>query len=92
MGLTGYLAGWGEGSVFRVNLPLFFGIGVIATLLYHTATFLLLQALGHDLPPVIRTYEVAVPDAIMNSILLVPTFMGVRRVLRALTGWRQIRV
>jgi len=92
LGIAGYLAGWGEGSVYRVNVPLFALIGIGATLIYHTASFMILQALGPDLPPVIRNYELAVPAAVMNAVLLVPVFVGCRSALRNLTGWREIQV
>jgi rod shape-determining protein MreD len=91
MGLIGYFTGLPEVNVYRGNLPYFLGIAVLATLLYHTLYFLILQALGTSLPPIIETYATALPAAILNTVLLIPTFMICRRLLRALAGWSQLR-
>jgi rod shape-determining protein MreD len=92
LGLAGYLTGLPEVNVYRGNLPYFFGAAMLATLAYHTLLFLLLQARGLGMPPLIQTYAMAVPAALMNPILLAPTFMLCRRLLRALSGWTQLRL
>jgi rod shape-determining protein MreD len=92
MGLIGYCIGLPQVNVYRGNLPYFLGTSAIATLAYHTLYFLVLQALGLGLPPIFETYATAVPAALLNALLLVPTFVVCRRLLRALAGWTQLRL
>jgi rod shape-determining protein MreD len=92
MGLIGYCTGLPEVNVYRGNLPYFLGTAAIATLAYHTLYFLLLQAMGLGLPPIIETYATAFPAALLNALLLAPTFLLCRRLLRALAGWTQLRL
>jgi rod shape-determining protein MreD len=92
MGLIGYCIGLPEVNVYRGNLPYFLGTSAIATLAYHTLYFLVLQALGLGMPPIIETYSTAVPAALLNALLLAPTFVVCRRLLRALAGWTQLRL
>jgi rod shape-determining protein MreD len=92
LGLLGYFTGLPEVNVYRGNLPYFLGTAAIATLAYHTCYFLVLQAFGLGLPPLGETYATAVPAAILNAILLAPTFILCRRLLRALAGWTQLRL
>jgi rod shape-determining protein MreD len=92
LGLTGYVVGLPQVSVYRGNLPYFLGIAVLATLAYHTVFFLLLQARGLGMPPLIETYAAALPAAMLNALLLPPTFVLCRRLLRALSGWTQLRL
>jgi rod shape-determining protein MreD len=92
LGLLGYATGLPEVNVYRGNLPYFLGTAALATLAYHTLFFLLLQALGLGLPPIVETYATALPAALMNALLLVPTFVVCRRLLRALEGWTQLRL
>jgi rod shape-determining protein MreD len=92
LGLVGYFIGLPEVSVYRGNLPYFLGTAALATLAYHTLYFLLLQALGIALPPIVETYATAAPAAVLNALLLAPTFVICRRLLRALGGWTQLRL
>ena len=64
----------------------------VATLAYHTLYFLVLQALGTAMPPIFETYATAFPAALLNAVLLAPTFVLCRRMLRALDGWTQLRL
>ena len=91
-GLIGYATGLPEVSAYRGNLPYFLGVTVIATLVYHTLSFLALQALGNSMPPLIETYATALPAAILNAVLVPPTFIVCRRLVRALAGWTQLRL
>lgn len=91
-GLLGYFLGLPEVNVYRGNLPYFLGTAALATLVYHTLYFLFLQALGFSLPPIIETYATAIPAALLNALLLAPTFVVCRRLLRALAGWTQLRL
>jgi rod shape-determining protein MreD len=92
MGPIGYFIGLPEVNIYRGNLPYFLGTAAVATLAYHTLYFLLLQALGLGLPPIVETYATAVPAALLNALLLVPTFVICRRLLRAMAGWTQLRL
>src|SRR6202048_1988687 len=92
LGLLGYFTGLPEVNVYRGNLPYFLGTAAIATIVYHTLYFLILQALGTVMPPIIETYAPAFPAALLNALLLAPTFVLCRRLLRALAGWTQLRL
>jgi rod shape-determining protein MreD len=91
-GLIGYCTGLPEVNAYRGNLPYFIGITAAATLVYHTLYFLILQALGNSMPPLIETYATALPAALLNGILVAPTFVVCRRLVRALAGWTQLRL
>lgn len=92
MGLAGYLTGLMETNFYRGNVGFFLGTAALATLVYHTAAYLGLQALGHTLPPVDQVVRLAVPAAVLNALLLIPVFLLCRRLLRALAGWRELQV
>jgi len=92
LGVLGYVTGLPEVNVFRGNLPYFLGTAAVTTLVYHTLYFLLLQALRAAMPPILDTYATAMPAALLNAVLLAPTFMLCRRLLRALDGWTQLRL
>jgi rod shape-determining protein MreD len=92
LGLCGYATGLPEVNAYRGNLPYFLGTAALVTLIYHALVILLLQAFGVVLPPLAQAYATAFPAAGMNAILLAPTFLLCRRVLRALAGWTQLRL
>ena len=92
LGLIGYAIGLPEVNVYRGNLPYFVVTAAAITLVYHTMYFLMLQALGLGLPPVVEAYATALPAAILNAVLLAPTFVICRRLLRAMGGWTQLRL
>src|SRR5437660_454339 len=92
LGLLGYFTGVPEVNAYRGNLPYFLGTAALATLVYHTLYFLLLQALGTAMPPIVETYAAALPASLLNAVLLAPTFVLCRRLLRALDGWTQLRL
>jgi rod shape-determining protein MreD len=91
-GLISYASGLPEVNAYRGNLPYFLGITMLATLVYHTLYFLLLQALGWSMPPLIETYATGLPAAIMNAVLVPPAFILCRRLVRTLAGWTQLRL
>jgi rod shape-determining protein MreD len=91
-GLIGYFAGLPEVNAYRGNLPYFLAITMLATLAYATLYFLILQALGNSMPPLVQTYQRSVPAALMNALLVAPTFLLCRRLVRALAGWTQLRL
>src|SRR4030088_3011545 len=89
-GLLGYFIGLTEVNVYRGNLPYFLGTAAIATVAYHTLYFLVLPARDTSMPPLVETYATALPAALLNALLLAPTFVLCRRLLRALAGWTQL--
>ena len=91
-GLLGYCTGLPEVNVYRGNLPYFLGVTAVATVAYHTVYFLILQALGNSMPPLIETYATALPAAVLNAVLVPPMFLLCRRLVRALAGWTQLRL
>ncbi len=92
MGVLGYLIGLPEANAYRGNFPFFLATAAVVTLVYHTAMFLTLQAFGQVLPPAPTIYRLVVPAALYNLILLAPTFLVCRRVLRTLDGWQQMQL
>jgi rod shape-determining protein MreD len=92
LGLAGYLTGLPEVNAYRGNLPYFLATTALTTLVYHTVYFLILQALGNSMPPLIQTYATAFPAALLNALLVAPTFLVCRRLVRALAGWTQLRL
>ena len=92
LGLLGYCTGLPEVNVYRGNLPYFLCIAALGTFLYHTLVFVLLQALGLAMPPILRTFAAAVPAALLNALLIAPTFVLCRRLLRTMGGWTQLRL
>jgi rod shape-determining protein MreD len=92
LGIAGYLTGLPQANVYRGNLPFFLGTAALMTVAYHTLVFGVLQALGQSLPPLSQTYTTAIPAALLNALLLVPTFILCRRLLRSLGGWTQLRL
>jgi rod shape-determining protein MreD len=92
LGLIGYCTGLPQANVYRGNFPFFLGTAALATVVYHTLTFLVLQAFGWGLPPLSQTYGMALPAAVLNALLLGPTFLLCQRLMRALDGWTQLRL
>jgi rod shape-determining protein MreD len=91
-GLLGYFTGLPEVNAYRGNLPYFLFTTCVATFAYHTLYFLILQALGNSMPPLIETYATAVPASLLNALLVAPVFLLCRRLVRALAGWTQLRL
>lgn len=92
LGLLGYAVGLPEANAYRGNFPFFLATAGVATLLYHAATVLMLQALGLRLPPVDEIARLVLPAALYNVVLLAPTFLLCRRLIRAAEGWHQLRL
>jgi rod shape-determining protein MreD len=92
LGLLGYCAGLPEANVYRGNLPYFLGTAAVVTLAYHLLVFVLLQALGLAMPPMMETLGTALPAAVLNALLLAPTFVLCRRLLRMMSGFTQLRL
>ena len=92
LGVLGYLAGLPEANVYRGNLPFFLLTAALATVVYHTGVFVLLQARGLAMPPILQMYSGALRAAMLNALLLAPTFVLCRRLLRMMAGFTQLRL
>jgi rod shape-determining protein MreD len=92
LGVLGYLAGLPEANVYRGNLPFFLLTAALVSVVYHTAVFVLLQALGLAMPPILEMYASAVRAAMLNALLVAPTFVLCRRLLRMMGGFTQLRL
>lgn len=92
LGILGYATGLVETGAYRGNMPVFLAAGAVATLLYHAGEFLGLQAFRVPMPPASALVQLAIPAAVMNALLLVPLFLLCRRLVRALSGWRELQV
>ena len=92
LGILGYSTGLVETGLYRGNMPIFLAAGALATLVYHAAEFLGLQAFRVPMPPLETLAQLAIPAAVANAVLLLPVFLLCRRVVRALTGWRELQV
>jgi rod shape-determining protein MreD len=92
LGLLGYAAGLPEANVYRGNLPFFLLTAAFVTLGYHTGVFVLLQASGLAMPPILDMYSGALRAAMLNALLLAPTFVLCRRLLRMMAGFTQLRL
>lgn len=93
LALVGLLTGMGETQLYRGNLPLLMGAGAGATIVFHTVTFLALQATGWQpslSPSLMRSllFSVAMSAAITPII-----FRGLARFVRVVAkggpmmGW-----
>jgi rod shape-determining protein MreD len=80
---VGCCVGVGEPGLYRSSLLLLLGAAFVATLLYHVAVFLALQALGWQVPAVERLVQVVVPTALLNVALVPLAHWAVRRAVRA---------
>ena len=85
-------AGLGEATLHRDSLGLVFGMAVLATVAYHGASVLALQALGWSVPGFPRLIQVLVPTVLLNTVLMPIAFILARRLVRALSGWRQLEL
>jgi cell shape-determining protein MreD len=92
IGVLGYLAGLPEANVYRGNLPFFLLTAALATVVYHTGVFVLLQARGLAMPPILQMYSGALRAAMLNALLVAPTFVLCRRLLRMMAGFTQLRL
>jgi rod shape-determining protein MreD len=88
LGLAGYITGVGQANLYRGNLPIFLAMGALASVVYHGAVFLGLQAFGFALPPIVDGYQMALRAAILNAMLLVPALFLCHRILGMLAGWQ----
>lgn len=92
LGILGFVAGIPLANTYRGNLPFFLTATLAATMCYHGATFLLLQAYGWSMPPIAEMLQTAIVAAILNALLVMPAYSLCRRVLRGLGGWTELKI
>ncbi|MBI4491557.1 MAG: rod shape-determining protein MreD [Chloroflexi bacterium] len=92
LGLVGLIAGLGEGSLSRGTLPLLASTAVLATVAFHGATYLVLQALGWSLPGAAAFAGLVAPSALLNAVLMPLAFRLTRQLIRVSSGWRQLEL
>ena len=85
-------AALGEATLHRDSLGLLVGTAVLATVAYHGVLVLALQALGWSTPGFARLIQVLVPTVLLNAALMPIAFILARRLVRALSGWRQLEL
>jgi rod shape-determining protein MreD len=90
--VIGAVAAQGEATLYRGSLPLFFGMAVLVTVSYHGAAMLILQAVGWDTPSFAYLVRILVPTVLVNAVLMPIIFALAQRLLRALSGWRQLEL
>lgn len=92
LGAVGLVAGLGEGSLSRGNLTLLLSTALLATVAFHGASYLLLQALGWTLPGAGLFGRLLAPSALLNVLLMPLAFRGIRHLIRVSVGWRQLEL
>ncbi len=92
LGLIGFSTSLGEAHLYRGNLPLFFGVAVLATVAFHVALALVLPLFWWQPPSLGRFAQVTMPSALLNAALMPGAFWIVRHGLRWLYGWRRLEV
>ncbi len=90
--LIGAVTSLGEHTLYRGSVAFFFGTAVLVTVCYHGALLLALQALGWDIPSFTRLVQVLVPTILINAVLMPIVFTLAQRLLRTLSGWRQLEL
>lgn len=92
LGIIGYTVGLPEANVYRGNFPFFLAVGAVASLAYHALAFLVLQALGNAMPPVVLPAREAGIDTAINLVVLFPALALCRRLSVALQHRPQVQV
>ena len=90
--LLGAVTALSEATLYRGSLALFFGMAVLTTVCFHGVQVLILQALGREAPPFIYLVRVLVPTVLINAALMPIVFSLTQRLVRALSGWRQLEL
>ncbi len=90
--MIGACVALGEAALLGGSMGLLFGMAVLATVAYHGLTVLALQVLGWGMPSFARLIQVLAPTVLLNAILMPLVFVLARRLLRSLSGWRQLEL
>lgn len=92
LGGLGLITGLGEGSLSRGNLTLLVSTAVLATVAFHGASYLIVQAMGGSLPAAPVFARVVAPSALLNAVLILVAFRLSRQVIRVSSGWRRLEL
>lgn len=89
--VIGTVAAVGEATLYRGSLVLI-SSAVLATVAYHGAFVLLLQALGWTMPGFIVLIRGLAPTVLFNVVLMPIVWVLAQRLFRTLSGWRQLEL
>lgn len=92
MATLGAVAAVGDAQSVRGNPSLLLATAVLATVAFHGALMLGLQALGWQALPAARFLRLLFPTIVLNLMLLPVAFLVAERVFRMTTGWRQLEL
>jgi rod shape-determining protein MreD len=90
MVLVGALVNVGESNLFSTSLLLPLGAVFVATFVYHLLTVLLLQALGWRIGWGPALVQVALPSAVVNTLLMPLVYFFLRWLTHLLRGRREL--
>jgi len=89
---VGFATNLGESKLFKSTLVLPLIAVFLASLAYDTMHVLLLQALGWDLPLVEAVTRIAVPTAILNTIVMPVIYLGLQWIARRSNRVRELEL
>jgi len=90
MVLVGALVNVGESNLFSTSLLLPLGAVFVATFVYHFLTIVLLQTLGWSIGWGPAILQVALPSAVVNTLLMPLVYFFLRWLTRLLRGGREL--
>jgi rod shape-determining protein MreD len=90
MVLVGALVNVGESNLFSTSLLLPLGAVFVATFVYHFLTIVLLQTLGWSIGWGPAMLQVALPSAVVNTLLMPLVYFFLRWLTRLLRGSREL--
>lgn len=90
MVLVGALVNVGESNLFSTSLLLPLSAVFVATFVYHLLTILLLQTLGWSIGWGPAMLQVALPSAVVNTLLMPLVYFFLRWLTRLLWGGREL--
>jgi len=90
MVLVGALVNVGESNLFSTSLLLPLGAVFVATFVYHFLTIVLLQTLGWSIGWGPAMLQVALPSAVVNTLLMPVVYFFLRWLTSLLRGGREL--
>jgi rod shape-determining protein MreD len=90
MVLVGALVNVGESNLFSTSLLLPLGAVFVATFVYHFLTIVLLQTLGWSIGWGPAMLQVALPSAVVNTLLMPLVYFFLRWLTRLLHGGQEL--
>ena len=92
LGIVGLTTGLGAETLAHGGATTLFGLAVLATVAYHAAEALALRLLGWSIPGPAGLLGIITPTVLINAVLMPLVFVLARRLVRALSGWRQLEL